>query len=324
MRIWKMKKSVLLLLMLFLILGGMYAQNGTPDWNNYFSINAGVGTNFILMEGLSVGLTFEPKYALSPLFMVGVKGGLHFSFENEGNNIIALESQGFFRWNFLRLGGNEHGQTIDIFAQGGIGFLGAFRGTDVKESRSSPLFDLTAGVTIPLGPLWHIEPSIRGGYPFLGGASITVGRRFNTPQRVRELPPVEIITREFIDRPEYIIFASNNPVYNDGIDRDGESLNELAIIQTARILRENPDFIVRIEGHANPVTNEPDEPAELLTLSTNRANQVAAQLRTRGVPESQIVIAAHGGTRTIVSADDYDRWNMNRRVELIIVPAGDN
>ena len=315
------KKSVLLLLMLFLILGGMYAQNGTSDWSNYFSINAGVGTNFILVEGMSVGITFEPKYALSPLFMVGGKGGLHFSFENEGNNIIALESQGFFRWNFLRLGGEQYGHTIDIFAQGGIGFLGAFRGTDVKESRSSLLFDLTAGVTIPLGSIWHIEPSIRGGYPFLGGASITVGRRFNTPQRVREIP---VITREVIDRAEYIIFASNNTVYNNRIDRDAVSLNELAIIQTARILRENPDFIVRIEGHANPVTNEPDEPAELLSISTARANQVAAQLRARGVPESQIVIAAHGGTRTLVGANDYDRWNMNRRVELIIVPAGDN
>ena len=321
-----MKKSILLLLMLFILLGGLFAQTGTNDWSNYFSINAGLGTNFILVDGFSAGLMIEPKYALSPLFMAGSKGGIHFSFESEGNNIIALEAQGFFRWNFLRLNfpSNAYGHTLDIFVQGGIGFLGAFRGSDVRESRSSPLFDLTAGVTIPLGKLWHVEPSIRGGYPFYGGITVTAGRRFYTSQRARELPPVEITIREVITSAEYIIFAPDSPRYNEGIDRDAAALNDLAIIQTARLLRDNPDFQVRIEGHANPVTNLPEETAELVTLSNERANQAAAQLRAIGVPENQIIVVARGGEMTIASHSDHDRWNMNRRVELIIIQTGEN
>ena len=323
-----MKKSVLLLLILFIFIGGLYAQvhtaHETTDWKNFYSINAGIGTNFLLVDGFSIGFSIEPKYALTPEYMVGIKGGLHFSSERYGNNIVVLETQGFFRWNFLQLDNplKTSSLPLDVFAQGGIGFIGAFRGSDVRDTRASLLFDITAGITIPIGPLWHIEPSISGGYPFYGGISITAGRRFYPPQRVREIPSADNTRREVITRAEYIIFAPNSFRYNDGIDRDAESLNDLAIIQTARILRENPDLQVRIEGHANPVTNLPGETGLLLSLSTNRANQIAAQLRARGVPENQIIVIAHGGTRTI--ANDRVHWNMNRRVELIIVQTNGN
>ena len=194
-----MKKNVLLLLILFIVINGLnvkglFAQEltarETPDWNNYFSLNAGAGTNFFLVDGISAGFFIEPRYALSQKFTVGTRGGIHFSVENEGFNIIVLETQSFFRWNFIRrpYPANASGYTVDIFIQGGMGFLGAFRGEDVRDSRASLLFDATAGVNVPLSSNWHVELSISGGYPFYGGIAFTVGKKFPLPQRTVIVP----------------------------------------------------------------------------------------------------------------------------------------
>ncbi|MCL2130737.1 MAG: OmpA family protein, partial [Treponema sp.] len=77
------------------------------------------------------------------------------------------------------------------------------------------------------------------------------------------------------------------------------------------------NLVVRIEGHANPVTTDPNEADELMALSALRANAVADQLRARGVKEEQMVVISFGGTRTVTS--DQEIWNRNRRVELIII-----
>ena len=138
----------------------------------------------------------------------------------------------------------------------------------------------------------------------------------------RPLPADEILRRIMIPSVEYIMFGPDIGVYNEGISNDAEGLNELALNHSAQILRENPSFLARIEGHANPVTNDPNEADELMALSSMRANQVAQQLRVRGVREEQMVIIAFGGTRTITS--DHDIRNRNRRVELTIIQIEDN
>ena len=340
-----MKKSVCILLF-FVIIGGLYAQTKTPTWDNaYFSLDGGFGSSDVLVEGMSFALFFEPKFIISPRFTVGIKNGIHFSTDD----IIALETQGFFRWNFLRLALGGQGlanNSSNIFIQGGIGLLGAFRRFedefdgkfDVRNSRASVLADVTAGITIPLSSNWHIEPSIRGGYPFNYGAALTIGRKFPLPQRtiheiireyeyveiIRTLPPNEIISRMLISQVEYIIFAPNIAVFNQGLDHDAQSLNDLVLDHTAQILRENTDYRIRIEGHANPVTRLPGESEELAVLSESRAHEVARLLRQRGIAEEQIIVIAHGGTRVVAGADDHDHWNMNRRVELIIVQVNAN
>ena len=334
-----MKKSILLFLAFLHLAGILYAQETRfPDWDRSFvALDGGLGTSDILVDGISLGLFFEPKLSLSPAFMIGTKNGLHFSTDN----IIALETQAFFRWNFLRLdskwtqsvSSGRLQNTTNLFIQGGAGFLGAFKGRDVRDSRSSLLFDATAGITIPLSSRWHIEPSIRTGYPFLFGIAVTVGRKFPLPHRrqvvehetrvteyvevIRTLPPEEIIKRILIAQVEYIIFAPDISRFNVGIDHDARSLNELVLDQIALILRENPSYQVRIEGHANPITTDPREANDLMALSSRRADEVAAQLRARGVREGQMVVIAFGGTRTVTH--DHDHWNMNRRVELIVV-----
>ena len=327
-----MKKNIFLVTLLLMV-GGMSVQARPVNWNNSFlSLDAGVGSSNVLVDGLSFGFFLEPRFGISPAFMLGNKSGIHFSFEEgDENNIIALETQFFFRWNFLRLGLSQN--PVNFFIQGGAGLFGAYKGNDVHDTRASVLGDVTAGVNIPISPRWHIEASIRAGYPFIMGAALTIGRKFALPQRtihevihdyeyvevIRTLPPQEIIRRVLINQVEYIIFAPDIAVFNQGVDHDAQSLNELVINHVARILRENEDFRIRIEGHANPVTHAPGEIEELAALSQSRANEVARLLRERDVPEEQIVIIALGGTRTVAAEADHDHWNMNRRVELIVI-----
>jgi outer membrane protein OmpA-like peptidoglycan-associated protein len=343
------------------VLNGLYAQPVLINENTKFwSLNGGLATSDILVDGASFGLVIEPRFDLFPNInlMIGSKNGINYSTDG----IISLETQVYLRWNFWQP--VIFGFSTDVFIQGGVGFLGALNGPDrpfdVRDSRSSLLGDLTAGITIPLSSRWQIEPSFRFGYPFIIGFAVTAGlkfpfnttrietrtetvieTRFETRPEVRvetiteagvetiietrveyvevvRMPPAEeIIKRIMITQVEYIIFGADSFVFNQGIDADARALNELVIGQTARVLTGNPNLKIRIEGHANPVTHEITEIQELAILSENRANEVARLLRARGVREDQIIVVAYGGERAIAS--DRDHWNINRRVELIVI-----
>ena len=313
----------------------VHAQAGTAGGGrSHWVLSGGIAANDTLVEGVSFGLVFDPRVALSPWLMLGSKSLVNFSTDD----ILTLETQAFLRWNFLTLGTSPN--ELSLFAQGGVGLLAAFRDNDATRSRGSILLDASAGITIPLSERWQIEPSVRFGYPFIAGAALTAGVRFPLPRReappqiwtvteyveiirtlppvevIRELPPVEIVRSVFVAQIEYVMFGPDMTRYNDGIDADGRALNDLVIDQVARVLRENPEFVVRIEGHANPVTHAPGETEELVALSEARANEVARRLRERGVDDDRIVVAALGGTRII--AGDHDHWNVNRRVELMV------
>ncbi|MCL2609610.1 MAG: OmpA family protein [Treponema sp.] len=284
-----------------------------------------MGTNDTLVEGLSFGLVFEPKLQLTPNTMLGSKSIVNFS----SDDITTLETQAYFRWNFLPLGRPQN--PTNLFVQGGMGLFVAYKGNEIIDRRGSMLFDATAGLTIPLSQRWYIEPAVRVGYPFIAGASVTAGVRFpiRSPaatvqvptateyvEIIRTLPPTEIIRSILITQVEYVIFGPNVSQYNVGIDADGRALNDLVVNHVAQVLRDNPALFVRVEGHANPVSHEPEEINELLVLSEARANKVADLLRERGVDEEQIIVIAQGGSRIL--AGDHDHWNVNRRVELMI------
>ncbi|MDR0444224.1 MAG: OmpA family protein [Treponema sp.] len=323
------KKHILLFFTLLILINGLHAQTEFPI-GDYWSLDAGIGVTNILVEGQSYQFIIDPKLWLSPKLMTGSKVGVNYSTDE----ILTFEGQVYLRWNFLRPGSLE--KTVNIFLQGGMGMLAAYRGTDtplsdVTMTRGSLLFDAAAGVTIPLTSRWHIEPMIRGGYPHIVGFSTTAGYKIPLPQKskyiehgeiIKTLPQNEIIKRILITSIEFILFGPDVGRYNIGIDHDAESLNELVLNHVTQMLKNNPDFRVRIEGHANPVTTDPNEADELMALSTTRAYAVADQLRAKGVNENQMVVIAYGGTRTITS--DHDIWNRNRRVELILMQLSTN
>ena len=323
----KIKKLFLLVLTLLTVANSLYAQTEFPA-GDYWSLNAGAGMSAILVDGLSYQIIIDPKLWLSPPLMVGSKIGVNYSTDN----ILTFEGQAYLRWNFFRLGKTE--KTTNIFLQGGVGMIAAYRGNsmpfdDVTMTRGSLLAEGALGVTIPLSDRWHIEPLVRGGYPHMGGFSLTAGYKFPLPQKtkyqtrteyieiIKTIPQKEIVKRIMVTAVEYIIFGPDTSKYNVGIDNDARGLNELALDYTAKTLVENPDYLVRIEGHANPFTVDPSEYDELMLLSSMRANTITEQLKAKGVSEEQMVVIAFGGTKTATS--DYNSRNRNRRVELIII-----
>jgi hypothetical protein len=327
-------KKLFFLLIFLTFINGLHAQIEFPA-GDYWALGAGFGMSGIMVKGLSYQGILEPKLWLSPPLMVGSRLGISYSTEEDSRDIFTLEGQVYLRWNMLRLGRPE--KTTNIFIQAGLGLIAAYRGTDtpfndVTMTRGSALADAAAGITIPLSSRWYIEPSIRGGYPHIAGFSLTVGYKFPLPEKtkykvlppiteyveiVRTIPPNEIIKRLMISSVEYILFGPDIGVYNVGIDHDAQGLNELVLNATAQMLKDNPDYRVRIEGNANPVTTDPKEADELMALSVLRANAIGEQLKTRGVSEEQMVIIAFGGTRTVTH--DHEIWNRNRRVELITI-----
>ncbi|MCL2609014.1 MAG: OmpA family protein [Treponema sp.] len=282
-------------------------------YQRFWSLDGGLSTNYILVDGISFGLVLDPRFALSPHLMLGSKNLISFS----SDDIVALESQAYLRWNFLR----PRWRHIDnLFLQAGVGILAAYRGSDVTRTRGSVLFDGTLGASIPLNASWHIEPSVRVGYPFISGISVTVGRKFPFKQHkvevVRTLPAEEVVRRIVITQVEYVLFGPDLAEYNSGIDGDAMALNDLVLAVVAQTLKDNAELLVRIEGHANPVTGEEGELEDLLRLSRSRAEEVGRLLGELGVRERQIVVIGHGSARVL--ARDHDHWNVNRRVELII------
>ena len=334
------KNALCFFLLSLFLLNRMPAQNSYPA-GDYWSLDFGAGTSNILVDGLSFQAIIDPKLWLSPALMIGSKTGINYSLEPDDSNysnILTFEGQVYVRWNFLRLGRNPE-KLFNIFLQGGLGLIAAYRGDNnpfdnPKNSRGSLMADAALGVTIPLTSKWHIEPQVRGGYPHLVGGSVTFGYRFPLSKKteistrteyvsiIRTLPPKEIIKQFTISAVEYVLFGPDTGSYNLGIDSDARQINELVMDQTAKVLRENPNFVVRIEGHANPVTASPSEADELMVLGSLRSNAVAEQLKAKGVNEDQIIVISFGGTRAVTS--EWDIRNRNRRVELIIIQLDSN
>ena len=343
------------ILFLFLILiNGLHSQTEYDfPAGDFWSLSTGVGMTNFLVYGKPFQFIIEPRVWLSPILMAGSRTGINFSVEtktdtNTLSNILTLESQVYLRWNFLRLGENP-ARKIDLFIQGGLGLVAAYRGVDnpfddVTETRGSIMADSALGITFPLTDRWFVEGSARGGYPHIWGFSVTGGYKFPLPTKTitetitdtitdtrieyitfeidRTLPSNEIVRRITIPVIEYILFGPDIGSYNIGIDHDAQQLNELALNQTIQMLKDNPNLRVRIEGHANPYTINRSEAEDLLALSTMRANVVADLLRARGISDEQIVLIAFGGTRT--ATNEWDIRNRNRRVEMMIIHFDNN
>jgi len=326
----------------------------SEEETSFWSLNGGIAIGDILVDGISIGVVIEPRFEIFPDIFIGSKNGLNFATDG----VISLEAQVYLRWNFWQFEAFGFNPDVFIQGGAGfLGALrGPGDKNHITDSRSSVLGDITAGLTIPFASRWQIEPSFRVGYPFIFGFALTAGIKLpltttkirteiitetiietaietvaeTITETVKEtvteienvnvdriIPSEDIRTRMVITQSGYILFGADSPVFNRGIDTDARALNELVLNNVARILTENPEFKVRLEGHANPVTRQESEVNELTVLSQRRAEEVARLLKIRGVKEEQIIIVVYGGTRTISS--DHDHWNMNRRVEIIIV-----
>lgn len=91
-----------------------------------------------------------------------------------------------------------------------------------------------------------------------------------------------------------------------------DAASEADLSGYAEYLKQNPNTLVRIEGHADI-----NEPAHRLTmLSTGRANAIAQILLTQGVSRAQIDIKVYGSHQQLSSSPNSQHNNLNRRAVL--------
>lgn len=139
---------------------------------------------------------------------------------------------------------------------------------------------------------------------------------------------------------EYVIFAGNSASYNGPALNGGTNLtsqligtNNNIVTSAAHLLFDNFDknYMVLLHGHANPVENTPQEIADLMELSTKRAESVEEQLKKelrvlKGVPttdpltdlSTRISTEGYGGESNI-AAPSSSNAELNRRVEVIVI-----
>jgi peptidoglycan-associated lipoprotein len=91
------------------------------------------------------------------------------------------------------------------------------------------------------------------------------------------------------------------------------------VAQLAAYLKEHPAFHVELEGFADPRGSQ----AYNLRLSGRRVNAVRDALVAAGVPKEQIRVGAYGELNPRCAQASEECWQQNRRVEVIVLPAGD-
>lgn len=140
------------------------------------------------------------------------------------------------------------------------------------------------------------------------------------PVRAPEPPPVvpepvrEPVKEVVIDREtkrivimEAVYFGNDSDVIEE---RSYGILN-----QVAQVLRENPELVVRVEGH----TDSRGRAAHNLDLSNRRASAVRAYLIRQGIAPERLLSQGFGPNRPIADNATAEGRATNRRVEFHIV-----
>ena len=156
------RRKITIAVLFVSVLGSpVYAQKG-------FSIGAGAELNLLTLEEqkAALGGVVNVETRMGPVFAMGVNIGAGYGW----NGFISIENRIFGRWYFARL------EEVDFFIQTDAGLVAAFLAFDMHESRGSPSIGIMLGSRLHLSPAWYLEPYIRGGYPYLGGVGILVGR----------------------------------------------------------------------------------------------------------------------------------------------------
>jgi len=130
---------------------GFFAGAGSELNNNSASKGStAMGGNVVL------GYDLNRSFAL----------GLNTIYSHDMNTVSTLESMLMFRY-YLPVTGS--------FLQAEAG--GALSAADGKNS-TIPLGGLTAGLRLEVDKSWYLEPTLRGGYPFIWGTGVTLGKKF--------------------------------------------------------------------------------------------------------------------------------------------------
>ena len=106
------------------------------------------------------------------------------------------------------------------------------------------------------------------------------------------------------------------PVYFETNRWDITAEGGKAIEENGRILRNAPEWIATVEGHADERGSDSWNEA----LGIWRAKAVKDALRTLGLDPSRMTILSHGKTQPAAPGRDEASLSRNRRVEIILHP----
>jgi len=127
-----------------------------------------------------------------------------------------------------------------------------------------------------------------------------------------------------------IIFESDSANFqtaNAKLSAEQISKNLATLDRIAVVLKKFKDYKVTIVGHANKITDNPEEETvdnlrvwgrALTPLSAERADAIKAYLVKKGVNAASISTDGLGGTKPVVDPKDKDNNWKNRRVEFIL------
>lgn len=125
--------------------------------------------NSISMIAPAAGISFD--YSVFRKLSIGIKTIISYDVFEKENSILAVEPLGFIRWYVVSPSG-EPSAGLFIEGQGGPELL--FVNSAVRASANG---GLSLGFRMTFQN-FYLEPSIRGGYPYLFGAGINAGFRF--------------------------------------------------------------------------------------------------------------------------------------------------
>ncbi|MDR0455897.1 MAG: hypothetical protein LBH20_04335 [Treponema sp.] len=152
-----MKKFHAMVCLLF-VAGGLFAQTG-------MFAGLGVETNANTREGAALGGGLSFAVDLNRQFSLGLKAAISANLDT----IMTLEPAALVRYYIpFKLSG--------FFAQAELGAAIFF-----EDGESYPAFlgGLALGWRFNAGKNWYLEPSVRGGYPFVWGIGLQAGLRFD-------------------------------------------------------------------------------------------------------------------------------------------------
>jgi len=134
-----------------------------------------------------------------------------------------------------------------------------------------------------------------------------------------ETGTAQVGTGTFEGRPINEALNDKNSVLSKRVfyfDFNSSELSESdreALKAHARLLSENPDMSVVLEGHAD----ERGSREYNLALGERRAKAIEEILNLQGVGKDQIQVISFGEERPVALGHDEEAWRLNRRVELL-------
>jgi peptidoglycan-associated lipoprotein len=178
---------------------------------------------------------------------------------------------------------------------------------EAKMKRSRHLWGVTVGLVAMLGcgkkeppPAAAPPPVVSAAAPAPPDDAAARAREAEAAERRREAERLRSIleSRVFFDYDDAAVRADARTTLED----------------KARVLRENPEIRLRIEGHAD----ERGSTEYNLALGSRRASSVVSYFTGFGISATRFESVSFGEERPVAIGGDERAWSQNRRAEFVI------